>query len=359
MADAQHASGPADPPARWDDVQAAVLAGPLRYTADDVAAVSRLTMEQVRSLWRAMGFADVGDARAFSDADVAAVLRVAELIERGLMDFDTAVEITRSLGQTTSRLADWQVDVVGRRLVDNRLIDVSAGVGEEAMDQVAVRVAELLPEFQELLSYVWRRQLVATLGRVLAELETERGDIATGTATVGFADLVSFTRLSRQMDEQALSALVHHFETTAADLVHAVGARMVKTLGDEVMFVAESPVAAAEIGLRLHGLFDAREDVPQLRSGLATGVVLTRMGDVYGTTVNRASRFTAAARPGTTLVDAATADALAASGGNRYLTRALAPRPLRGLGIIRPYALSRRERGAEERALPGPQVPRA
>jgi adenylate cyclase len=78
-----------------------------------------------------------------------------------------------------------------------------------------------------------------------------------------------------------------------------------------------------------------------MRIGLATGTVLNRMGDVFGTTVNRASRMTAIARPGTTVVDSVTSEALHGASGYEveYHTRALTPRPVRGLGIVRPYAL--------------------
>ena len=183
--------------------------------------------------------------------------------------------------------------------------------------------------------------MAATLARVFVDFDDETEE--TGQATVGFADLVSFTRLSRQLDEEALAKLVQTFETAAADVVHAAGGRLVKTLGDEVMFICDTPSVAAEIGLRLHDLSRADQDIPQMRAGLATGNVLTRMGDVFGTTVNRASRLTASARPGTTLLDAATAEALSSAKDDRFRVRALTPRPIRGLGIVRPYALTHGE----------------
>ena len=99
------------------ELQTLVLGGPVRYTRDEMSAAARMTMEEVRRLWRAMGFADVGDYPVFTDADLAALLRVSSLIERGLLDFDALVEVARSLGQTTARLSDWQVDALGRRLL--------------------------------------------------------------------------------------------------------------------------------------------------------------------------------------------------------------------------------------------------
>ena len=82
-------------------------------------------------------------------------------------------------------------------------------------------------------------------------------------------------------------------------------------LGDEVMFVAADPVAAATIGLGLLDAIEADGDLPDLRIGMARGNVLSRFGDVYGPVVNIASRLTSAAKPGTILVDGELATALA------------------------------------------------
>ena len=84
-----------------------------------------------------------------------------------------------------------------------------------------------------------------------------------------------------------------------------------------------------------------------MRVGLATGLVISRMGDVFGTTVNRASRLTSLARPGTVLVDKSTAEEIEAVDQDRdggLIASALWPRPLRGLGLVEPYLVSRRLR---------------
>lgn len=319
-----------------EDLEAVVLGGTERYTHEEMAGAARMSLAETGRLWRAMGFADVGDARAFTDADLSALLRVSSLLERGLIDLDGIVEVARSMGQTTARLADWQVETLGRRMIGGTTPESWHELGLSA---VADDFVDLLPELEQLLAYVWRRQLAATVGRYL-DHPPERGE-TDSLATVGFADLVSFTRLSQQLDEAALASLVQQFESVSADIVHGQSARLVKTLGDEIMFVAPKPERAARIALALRKQHARIEEMPQLRIGLATGAVLNRMGDVFGTTVNRAARMTALARPGTTVLDSMTADALHdARGYNRkFQTRALAPRPVRGLGLIRPYAL--------------------
>jgi adenylate cyclase len=157
--------------------------------------------------------------------------------------------------------------------------------------------------------------------------------------SVLFADLVGFTRLSRQLEDADLAALVERFESVSADVVAATGAALIKTVGDEILFVADDPGTAAETALGLHDAHARDLDVPEMRVGLASGSVLRRMGDVFGSTVNLASRLTALARPDTTLVDAATAAQLSTIPGLGLLQ--LAPRRVRGLGVIRVWELRR------------------
>lgn len=319
------------------ELEAVVLGGAERYTRAEMADASRMSLAEVGRLWRAMGFPDVGESRAFTDGDLSALLRVSALLERRMIDMDGIIEVARSMGQTTARLAEWQVETIGRRGMPDGPAAWQAGSVEELTGELT----DLLPELEMLLGYVWRRQLAATVGRYLEQPPGD-GDSEV-LATVGFADLVSFTRLSRQLDEADLASLVQTFESVSADIVHGQSARLVKTLGDEIMFVANTPDHAARIALTLHETKFAVQHMPQLRIGLSTGTVLNRMGDVFGTTVNRASRMTALARPGTTIVDSSTSEALhgASAWETVYQTKALTPRPVRGLGIVRPYALVR------------------
>ena len=102
--------------------------------------------------------------------------------------------------------------------------------------------------------------------------------------------------------------------------------------------------------------------LPDVRVGIATGPVLDRMGDVFGTTVNLASRLTALAAPGTVLVDAATGR----RPGGRWTTWSPScRRPARcaASGLVRPGVVRRapsstavrvgpRERGDPDRRGP-------
>jgi adenylate cyclase len=157
------------------------------------------------------------------------------------------------------------------------------------------------------------------------------------TLAVGFADLVSFTRVSRELDEQGLAELVENFESRASDVVATHGARLVKTLGDEVLFTAPTPETAAHIALEL--IDQLRDEGREVRVGLSYGPVLPTMGDVFGTTVNLAARLTTMAHPCTVLVDQGVAGAVEGSPG--LVAQRIRRRPVRGLGMIQPYVLRR------------------
>lgn len=337
------ASEPADPPdprqLQIGRITEIVLGDPAVFTREEAAAAAGLTVEQARPYWRAMGFADVGGAPAFTSTDVESLCLLTGWVTSGFLDQATTIEVVRSLGQTASRLADWQVDMLARVLSESE-----APVDLEAVSEAMVGV---MPGIESLLVHAWRRHLAAVIGRGLTFVADDpEGSAEPTLATVGFADIAGFTRLARVMADEDLAAMVQAFESGAADIVAGRGGRLVKTLGDEVMFVCESADDAVAMAVQMHGLSAPGAEALSLRIGLATGHLISRMGDFYGGTVNLASRLTAIARPGSTLVDAATEAALADQ--SPYALRHLTPRPLRGMGLVRATSVSLRRRPVAE-----------
>src|SRR5262249_47383881 len=125
--------------------------------------------------------------------------------------------------------------------------------------------------------------------------------------TVGFVDLVGFTPLSQQLSEAELAGVVERFEDTAYDVTTARDGRVVKLIGDEVMFVAGDAAAACDIALTLVERF-AGDPSATPRGGLAYGNLLVRGGDYYGPIVNLASRLAELAVPNELLVTTGVAD---------------------------------------------------
>jgi adenylate cyclase len=303
-----------------------LLGGERRYTRLEVADLAGVSIERCTELWHALGFADLADdVVAFTDRDVWAVRTVNELGKAGWLADELQVSMARALGQSLSRLADWQLAAIGAMLDPAR-----------APEQAMRRAEELVPVVEDLIGYVWRRHLAAVAGRALASSGEE---FASGTIAVGFADIVGFTALTREIGEDQLAALVEQFEALASDVVAKTGGRVIKTIGDEVLFVADDVRTAAEIGLRLSEEVANHESIPDLRVGMAYGTVLSRLGDVYGEPVNLASRLTSIARPGAVLVDREFAVAI--EGDPSLQLKRVPPRPVRGYAMLHPSRLRR------------------
>jgi adenylate cyclase len=312
-----------------------LLDGPRRYTRLQVAALSGMAPERTQRLWRALGFPDAADDDpAFTDADVRALSVLSELIASGFVDEDSEASIARAMGQALSRLADWQADMLADALTrtgpDGRRRPTSP-------DEAVSVAGALLPKMLEIQSYVWLRHLAANADRLLAASagQGDRREVA-----VGFADLVGYTSRSRGMGGRELGTMVEDFESIASAVIARNRGRVVKTVGDGVLFTTVDAVDAVEIGLHLPEVWDT-EERPPLRVGAAYGAVLFRLGDVYSPVVNLASRLTSLARPGAVLVDHELADRLRDRA--EYRVRPLRRVSVRGYDHLQPW-LVRREK---------------
>ena len=316
------------------DLERAILGeGPL-YNAAEVATRTGVTLDQARRLWRALGFPEHGGARAFTEADVAAVSTVARAIDDGLLDFDLAVTLTRAVGQTMAKLADWETAALVHRVEELSSREEST----ETRTETALRMVEQLgAPFEDLLVYSWRRHLAAAAGRIEAMGANEE-DLHTVQVTVGFADIVSFTALSNELARDRIGDLVELFESRCADVVAAQRGRMIKSIGDSVLFVNDDPIAGYDTAEGIINVIGRDPRMPDVRVGLASGPVLMRLGDVFGPPVNMASRLTAVARRNRIIIDGATAAMLP---GDQFETRRLPGRAVRGFGIVEPVAVRR------------------
>ncbi|MDV6013574.1 adenylate/guanylate cyclase domain-containing protein [Haloechinothrix sp. LS1_15] len=305
-----HGESPADRTAPTSDpgqesirrrVERVLLGGERKYTRLQVAEAAGVSQDQSRKLWNALGFATAGDDEVvFTDGDIEA-LRLGEgLTEIGVISREAQSSVTRALGHHLSRLAEWQVALFWTWF--NERPELFAD--EET---VAETIEGILPVLEQLQIHVWRRHLAAYTGRALA---SEEDSVRSSREVVGFVDMVGYTRLSRRVDEYELSEVLDRFESLASDVIAQHGGRVVKMIGDEVLFVADNPADGAEIALRLGELTEQEPAIPELRTGLAYGRVLGRFGDVYGAVVNLAARLTSVARPGSVLADSAFAEAL-------------------------------------------------
>jgi adenylate cyclase len=321
-----------------------LLVGEGRYTRLEVAQHAGVSLDEARRLWRALGFPEVDDQqRVFTHADVAALTDAAALIKANIVDSDALVELARPLGNLMSRLAAAQThfisEVLGSRIAEGLTAQDPQMPQILAANAIAT-TRELLPVLELTTVHAWRRHLAAELGRELIPsaygfgAESERRP-----AAVGFIDITGYTRISRNVDLAELAGLLNRFETAVLDVVVEHGGRVIKNLGDGILFVIEDPLSAAEAALHLLDVFGADESLPPIHGGLAFGPVLYRGGDVYGPVVNVAARLSSLARKETIRIDHALANEL--DGVKQFAVTGRPPRHVRGYLQLPSYRLRR------------------
>jgi adenylate cyclase len=323
-----------------------LVPGDRRYIEREVLERAGVDQETARRIWRAIGFPDVPEDQAvFTDTDIEALQTLEQMIDQGVVDPDVALQLTRVFGQSLSRMADAQVASLRDR-IEQPLRQAGASDAEIA-EAVTTVAGGMLPTVERFVQHLFRRHLAAAAQRQLFyRSEPSAGE----TVTVGFADLVGFTALSQQLDERELASMVDRFEELAYDVIAQLNGRIVKMLGDEVMFVANDPPAGARIALRLAEAYADDETLPDVRVGLAVGPALAREGDYFGPTVNLASRIVNIAYAGSAVVSDEIHAALADD--PEFGWKPLRPRRLKGIGWTPLWVLTRPGGQGERHGIP-------
>jgi adenylate cyclase len=307
-----------------------IMHGQQRLSATELAGQAGVDLEFAQRLRRAMGLPNAAEGeRVFYSDDLDILRRATALVREVHLDESEILYLARSLGLAASRMAD---SVVG--FLADRYAHGSVDTGETADLFNRDRVEDL----ETSIVYIVRRHLVDAITR---RLGVSVGVASADAVAVGFADLVGFTSLSEQLSDEETAELIERFEELATDRVVGGGGRVIKMIGDEVMFSAD-PADVAEIALSLAESFGP-PDLPSVRVGVAAGQVVAYYGDLFGPVVNLASRATMAARPGTVLVSPALADLLRED--ERYEVGAIRPRRLKGIGFVQLHVLQRAAAG--------------
>lgn len=285
----------------------ALRPGP-RLSMVEVAEGADLSVEQIRQLSLTIGLPveDVNE-RIYTPGDVEVFKLFSAATE--LFPETSVMQFVRVVGASLARAADAAVSLF--------LAEVETPITEAQAGELALARAQLdaIGALNLLINHL------ETLFRAHMELAIRRNTAARAEATskitvfvaVGFVDLVGFTPLSQRLPVRELHSIVDAFEGSAYDIVTSNRGRVVKLIGDEVMFVASTAAAGCEIALTLAEGFRDRPGVTP-RGGVAFGEVLTRGGDYYGTIVNVAARIADLAIPHEVLVTAEVEDTARAAG---------------------------------------------
>ncbi|MCV7078220.1 adenylate/guanylate cyclase domain-containing protein [Mycobacterium szulgai] len=268
------------------------------HTLQSAAEQLGLSADDVAHAWALLGLTAAGpDVPVLSQADVDALATWVAL--KSVVGEDGAFGLLRVLGAAMARLAEAESTMIRAGTPD---IQMTYTRDELATAQAYRSVAEFVPRIGALIDIVHRHHL--TSARTHFE-DVVRDASASVRCGVGFADLSSFTVLTQALTPTELQALLNEFGATVADVVHADGGRVVKFIGDAVMWVSSSPERLARAAVDLVSHPRAREEGLQVRAGLAYGTALAINGDYFGNPVNLAARLVASAAPGQVLTDAA------------------------------------------------------
>jgi adenylate cyclase len=310
-------------------------------TREDAAAAAGIEPERIDRIWRAAGLPIAGPGVPyFSEFDVENLRGFAVAAE--LFGEAAVLRFTRVLGTSLSRIAEAALALAVANLSGPlELAGADEATRARATDQSAAALA-LVPSVLE--GLFPHHVDIATRRFTVSRAE---GALRTVNLAVAFLDLVGFTERSGGLSPEELAVAVADFETLAGEVITSHDARLVKMIGDEVMYVATDAVVAAEIALELRDAVVDHPVLAGLRGGLVFGDVVTQDGDYYGSEVNLAARIVAVATPGQVLTTEAVVGALAAQ--NEISTLPEGERVIRGFDDpIALFSVQRSSRGREQ-----------
>jgi adenylate cyclase len=260
----------------------------------EVAERAGLTVAEVEAIRRTAGLAPVDpEEPRFADRDVQSFAATA--VGRQLFGEQATRHFGRVMGSSLARIAEAVVSMF-LVTVEGPILDAHGTELELAQASLrAIEAAEVVPS---VLQSVFRSHLAESMRRFRLARESSTGTVR---FAVGFVDLVGFTTVSRRMTPRELTDTIERFESTAHETATAKGGRVVKLIGDEVMFVAIDAGAACDIAVTLVEHFVGDPAVTP-RGGLTYGALINRGGDYYGTVVNLAARLAELAVPNELLV---------------------------------------------------------
>lgn len=268
-------------------------------SARDISESHGIDLVLLQRVQRAIGLARVDDPDAVVHmrADGEAAAYAQRFVELGLHP-DQVVLVVRVLAEGLSRAAEVMRYTALSAIMRPGASEVDIAKASKAL---VSQIAPILgPMIQDML-FMQLRHMMETEAVNAGERAAGKPLPGARQVTVGFADLVGFTRLGEVVSAEELGQLANRLADLARD-VTAPPVRFIKTIGDAVMLVCPEPMPLLDTVLKLVEIVDSDNDFPRLRAGAASGMAVSRAGDWFGSPINVASRVTGVARPGTVLV---------------------------------------------------------
>jgi adenylate cyclase len=287
-----------------------------RYTLEEAAEETGMDAPTIERIVAAMGLS-VLTVESISEEDLEVLRYGANILAAGFPQ-QALIQIARVYGQAMAQIADAEVRLFHLYVHEPLMREGVPGV--EVVEQMESITREMLPFALPFINYLHGRLLAHfveqdVIGHIEADLDIDSAVEGQMRVSIAFADLAGYTRLTEEHgDEQAVDTVERFVEIVERTL--PIDARVIKTLGDEVMVVGADPVALTAWAVDLGAELPAGSPAPRI--GIHSGAALYRDGDYYGREVNRAARVVARAAGGEVLVTRAVVDAAAAANGLRF-----------------------------------------
>ena len=268
------------------------------YSLKQAAKETGLEPALVERIVGALGLSHA-QAEALTEQDVQ-LLRYVEAVLSAGLPLVAMLQLVRVYGQAMAQVADAEVRLF--HLYVHEPLMRSGATGIETAEEMLDLTREVLPLASPVMDHVHQRFLQHFVEQdVIGHMETDlEGDADLGRmrVAIAFADLAGYTRLTEEQGElQAVDAVERFVDGVEASLPDE--ARVIKTIGDEVMIVGSDPAALTNWAVEFQR---PDPEQPLTRIGIHYGRALYRDGDYYGRDVNIASRVGARAGPGEVLV---------------------------------------------------------
>jgi adenylate cyclase len=272
-------------------------------TLAEAAEECGLETALIERIWTAAGFSHES-LDHIGDEDMQLLRYMAAVLEAGfpLVAF---LQLVRVYGQAMAQIADAEVKLFHLYVHEPLMRDGVPGL--RMAEEMSGLAAELLPLSSPIMDRVHQRQLQHFVEQdVVGHLEAEGGELGRLRVAIAFADLAGYTRLTEEAGEEEAVDVVERF-VEAVEETLPDDARVIKTIGDEVMVAGADPAALVDWAVGFQVLHEGRRPLPRI--GVHAGLALYRDGDYYGRSVNLAARVGARAAGGEVLVTRPVVDA--------------------------------------------------
>jgi adenylate cyclase len=269
------------------------------HTIEEAALETGLEPALIERIYATMGF-NAASLEHISEEDLQLLRYVAAVLDAGF-PLVALLQITRVYGQALAQMADAEVRLFHLYVHEPLMRD---GVPALQMaEEMRGLSGELLPLASPIMDHVHQRFLAHfveqdVIGHMEAALGDETLDLGRLRVAIAFADLAGYTRLTEEAgEEEAVNAVERFVDVVEHTLPD--DARIIKTIGDEVMVVGADASSLVDWAVGFQQLVVER---PLPRIGVHFGEVLYRDGDYYGREVNQAHRVAARAAGGEVIV---------------------------------------------------------